>query len=950
MNLKIQAIFPLLLAAGFAAAPSPVDGEVSVPLEKPAEEEASLVWVADLLAAEEGTLLEGASAGRLAPGRYRLHVPLAMTPVEGLAVAGVRIRMRAGSATREASVLAFSRPGETAVMALDFTVNRAQQVPVAVAWSIDGRLGARARERAAAQGAKEADLGPGALEADPFGEDAAMFAGPMRDPEGRVALKVARGIEPRLVARQPWIEPRVPVGLSVETDRVHYRPGQAATASLVLRNHAERRVTGRLALGLAWGLDAKRRLEERELRLEAGAARRIRVPVPLEGVRWGAALTARFTGASGRTQREAIFAVHENPWAVAMIAARPRTLDGPGEPSAARAEARRLRDAGYTGFEAFFWAPCDLFEFTPESERFYGGQGGYPATRAGTRATIEAMHEMGMIATVYANLWGGSGPVAMEVMRRHPDWFGGANFEAEVLADWLYLGEVVPAPGLPWAFTNLRLDPPEAAFRRHAEELVASRAEYGWDAVRYDSYYTQDWTLGATHLVRRVAGAKAPGLRFGYNSHVENEAGAGSLPLMLAGGELVMEEALRHVDRWEGDLDRYTRQLSRMRDQTWAHGGHLAVVHDEPIASDTLREALPLDRIYLASAILACGAHPYYGALPRTPVDFPAFALRHARAIWDPRMRPVAGAGLRLPSEPALLAPARFLRSGPLSEGRHRAVLHLLPVDPGYRLTRTHAMTRPTPHEAMPVELRLPQEAVVEGAWVLEPGAPAASRPVSHEPAGAGFVRFTLGAPDRYRVLVVRWQGPDLAHPPDAAEVQASHPSAWRIAGPFHVEGAREPQALLAAPLPPEAEPGRFDPGARWPGAGQAPLRWRAPPRPPAPETGRTWVAPHEQGFSRTVHFAAIQVHSDRSRTLQLRGGADDGWKIYVNGRPVHSSAKSRPRIDHAQVAIELEAGRNLVLVKVANRWMGSSFFLRLAEPDGAPAKGVRFTEPEAFP
>lgn len=84
--------------------------------------------------------------------------------------------------------------------------------------------------------------------------------------------------------------------------------------------------------------------------------------------------------------------------------------------------------------------------------------------------------------------------------------------------------------------------------------------------------------------------------------------------------------------------------------------------------------------------------------------------------------------------------------------------------------------------------------------------------------------------------------------------------------------------------------------------------------------------------------FAEIFVRKDRD--VQLKCGSDDGIRIWVNGKMVHSKLELRSlKVDEDSVDIKLKQGPNTLLVKVCEKGGGWSFHVRLLDQKGRPLK-----------
>ncbi|HOF87061.1 MAG TPA: hypothetical protein PLZ36_03010 [Armatimonadota bacterium] len=76
---------------------------------------------ADVDTATKGVLLNGSSRAPLAPGRYRLHVPLALAPLADLRISEIAVILTAERATRAVKIIEFPAADEFTDLTLDFT-------------------------------------------------------------------------------------------------------------------------------------------------------------------------------------------------------------------------------------------------------------------------------------------------------------------------------------------------------------------------------------------------------------------------------------------------------------------------------------------------------------------------------------------------------------------------------------------------------------------------------------------------------------------------------------------------------------------------------------------------------------------------------------------------------------------------------------------------------------
>ncbi len=723
--LVLNLVLSALAAVAFGGA---VDGAVPVvrrPDEAarlaapPAADEA--VFLSDLMKAEKGVLFEGASAEPLPPGRYRLHAPLALAPLGDLAVSGIAVRVTVAESGRDFNCLHFVEADRFTDAVVDFAVARADTVPVRIEWSFQDPKSRQARLKAIRPPDAPPEVGD-----DLLAEASADLE--LEADEGKTTLAAARLRPVRLVGRLPWVEPLPPVEVvAVSTDRIVYRPGQAGAATATVRNAGAEPARVTLRFELAFGLEPAVPLATTTVELAAGARHTWEAGFTTDGRYWGAEARAVAETADGTDSATAVFAVAANPWEVAAIAAQAPDL-GLGYKDAAVA-ARRVaewREQGFTSFECFFWAPCDFGDFTPDTEDFFSGQTQYSHSVSGTRNLVAAAHAHGMAATFYSNLWGTDGAAGFELMRRHPEWIASAWFNTEILDLWpaMTAGNI-PAPHQ-WYSTVLVNDEVHsmAAIRHHAAEIVASQRSFGWDAIRYDSYNSSEWTRRATERTRELVGRELPAFQFGYNTFPKGDANLDALGVMLGGGGMAMVEYIR-MESFP-ILANYARELSECRDLAWAHGGHLGPLYHPPAIPDTpATTATALDAVYASSIILAAGGHPYYSPLESAIGRHPLHALRYSEFFWNNRMRPLADPAAVVqfadPLGERLLRWPMLARKAHLGGDRRRLILHLINLAPDYAFFRNQACLTPPVIRELPVTLALPPDAKVTAAWTLCP-------------------------------------------------------------------------------------------------------------------------------------------------------------------------------------------------------------------------------------
>lgn len=88
--------------------------------------------------------------------------------------------------------------------------------------------------------------------------------------------------------------------------------------------------------------------------------------------------------------------------------------------------------------------------------------------------------------------------------------------------------------------------------------------------------------------------------------------------------------------------------------------------------------------------------------------------------------------------------------------------------------------------------------------------------------------------------------------------------------------------------------------------------------------------------------YLRTNVHAPEATKAQFAYGCDDGAKVWVNRKEVHSIIQDRTVTPcRHKVAIDLNAGQNDILVKVVNKEKNWGFTAKLRNLDGSPIQGV---------
>jgi hypothetical protein len=878
-------------------------------------------------------ILAGGMSEALPAGRYRLHVLLARAPLGDLFSNAVEVKITAGDATLIVNPLSFAVPGE--FIDVPVTCNNAGTLSWQVAWTVPPK--ARKEKKATASEAGGPD------DEDDLGDIADR---PKIDADGTIAIADLGKIPYSLAVAGAYVERLCPVSVEVAADKVIYAPGDPGAVAVTLRNAGDTPAAASLAVEVASGLEGSAPAGTGTVTVPPHGIAIWKGAFATTGLRWGAEVrvTAALPDGSRDTGR-AVIAVHDNPFAVSMLVAQADGAFAWKTPAEAEAKVKEWRDAGMTGCECFFWAPCDFGDFTPDTEDFYSGQTQYRHSISGTKNLVAALHANGMAATVYSNLWGTDGASGFEILRAHPEWFSpGAQVASDYLEFWrLMLEKKVTTPHQ-WCETWLQQNPAatEKAIDHHARELIASAKQFGWDAVRYDSYYSTAWTKWATRKTRDLVHAALPRYQFGYNTFPGADGTAGALDAMYDGGGMAMLEYIR-METYPKLAD-YLKELAFCRDIVWPSGGQIGPLYHPPTPPDApATTATPIDAIYVSSVILAAGGHPYYHPLEHDLGRHPRFALRYAEYLWDNRLRRLKdpAAVVRFGNGAKPFAWETLAQTVTLDGTRRRLVLHLLNVPPGYALFANFAQQTPPPLRNLPVTLALPAGAQVSGAWNLCAVPDARHERLAVQAAGSAI---TLTVPEVrfWNVLVIDYTSPQpLPEAINPKTIWASCLQDWYVAGPFPNPGQCEG---FTTAYPPERG---VDLKATYTGLQDKPVAWTRtlkagdPPQGPGTVDFSRFAVPGANG----VAYAVTKIASDRERDVVLLAGSDDTLQIWLNGELKHANRAFRGiNLDNDRVPVHLKAGENTLLVKVCDMGGGWGFILRVADADGQPVReGVRY-------
>jgi len=169
----------------------------------------------------------------------------------------------------------------------------------------------------------------------------------------------------------------------------------------------------------------------------------------------------------------------------------------------------------------------------------------------------------------------------------------------------------------------------------------------------------------------------------------------------------------------------------------------------------------------------------------------------------------------------------------------------------------------------------------------------------------------------------------------DAADQYAGYITTWLAAGPYRQDG-KQCKELFDIPFAPESTAGVSP-------ASSKDIKWQPAPRPAdAALFWQTDLLPICGGDQCVVYMKA-RVVSPKEQKVRLDIGSDDGVKIWVNGKLVHSNNVERairPGDDKAEAV--LKEGSNDFLLKITQNVMGCGACVRVRNPDGSVIEGLR--------
>jgi len=203
-------------------------------------------------------------------------------------------------------------------------------------------------------------------------------------------------------------------------------------------------------------------------------------------------------------------------------------------------------------------------------------------------------------------------------------------------------------------------------------------------------------------------------------------------------------------------------------------------------------------------------------------------------------------------------------------------------------------------------------------------------------PRAASSSRATLPPPPSPLDLAARAPATDVR----LALAKDGHIGAWLIAGPYRSSSygidhkPKGPEVVVAPPV-------GIDEAAITPKLGQvwgesaavdksAPPKWEIASRGDGPIDLTDAVGTKEHDL---IAYAAGTLHLETSGRFYLLVGADDGLRVFVDGKPVFTRDEFRPqRDDDDMISLDLAAGDHPIVLKLHQREGGWALETRLVD------------------
>lgn len=698
----------------------------------------------------------------LAPGLYRLSLRLRMHQPKEFDLARLRVTLHVradGAPVLDFPVIWASldgRPGTYSVITREFSITNAAQ-PMLV---LDRQI-----------------VPPAANNKRPPGQP--TKTNPPQPADGPVA-----GLDEAAVLLDNADVQLVSDSLAIERvwpEKVHVYPGETNPVMVTVRNYRAQPATANVRLTIQTGLGESTPPVAASMTVPGNDVANFKLVRPPSGREFGQAASVELT-VDGKVTHTAIeyYSVSTPVWKTAIQGNGFISWYGREAGFAPHVDGNR-RD--YVNVEeAFSWQPSSWTDLNPTTDDWWSGQGNGHNSLKGLREWMTRSHTNGIKMITYS--WPtASGQAGFDWGQRFPDILCREEMGVAPRLDLndLSLYEITHTRPELWKcqsgtwlnnFINLGL---LRAIQWHADEVIRSSLNFGWDGLRFD--FPPGWSAMGTNDVQReiemfglqdvmkqlmpecnnlttniwtgeqisnrnvryfryiFSKELGPQFALSYNVGSLEPVPDNKIPWfaeMSRGGGQLMNEAIRNCNA----ISNYMEVAIWHTDAARAAGGYSCLFKAE-------RCAAPLGSAYSAIFTFALGSHPYldYG-WAGMPAPYTRFMTRYGEYCWDLALTPITPekAGITVESKTPLLW-ERFIRKRQTAD-QIQTVVHLI-AKPELEPAKSLAQSQVEWSGPIMVTKQCRAEPTV---WLLtaEPDVTAIRLPVEHHGAGYSVTVPTL--------------------------------------------------------------------------------------------------------------------------------------------------------------------------------------------------------------
>lgn len=265
-----------------------------------------------------------------------------------------------------------------------------------------------------------------------------------------------------------------PLGIkSVYTDRIRYLRDYNATFEVTIQNKTNTLWNGKVTAVIETGHSTKTNLDTKPLTLGAGEEVILRWRHVIKLPDFGHALHVTMTGADGSVVDEAreVFCVGEDYYNLGNYTTSFIHYEYTDTQKVREGRPMKAaRDRYITVCEHFSTSPGNWGCLIPDRESWLSGQNNYKETLIGEKNHIQAMQKAGVAMILY-NINFSSGAPGLELMRRHPEYYGFSETGRQM--------------------EGINLTSP-AAQQKTIDDVVACLMFYNYDGIRWDGIEAHD--------------------------------------------------------------------------------------------------------------------------------------------------------------------------------------------------------------------------------------------------------------------------------------------------------------------------------------------------------------------------------------------------------------------------------------------------------------------------